>query len=294
MLTHHRTPPSDPARVVILGAGGFIGAALLASLARAGIGAVGLRRAELDLASDGADQRLVELLREDDAVVVLAALTPDKGRGPDTFLQNMLMAAAVSRALGKRTVDHVIYVSSDAVYPFSSGLVAEGSCAQPADLYGAMHLSREVMLAGATRAPVAILRPTLVYGAGDTHNSYGPNRLRRQAHKDQRIALFGDGEETRDHVFVDDLAELLRLTLRHRSAGVLNIATGQSVSYADLAARVASCFDRPIEIAGAPRQSPITHRHFDISALRRAFPEFRFTPLDEGLRRAHRGMLESA
>ena len=29
--------------------------------------------------------------------------------------------------------------------------------------------------------PVGILRPTLVYGANDPHNGYGPNRFRRLA-----------------------------------------------------------------------------------------------------------------
>lgn len=293
MLTHQQASPVDPTRVVVLGARGFIGSALLASLARAGVSALGLGRTELDLTTDTAGERLADLLRDDDALVVLSALTPDKGKGLEPFLRNILMAAAVCRALERRTPTHLVYVSSDAVYPLTTGLIAEGSCAQPADLYGTMHLAREVMLSAATRAPVAILRPTLVYGADDTHNSYGPNRLRRQAHTDRRIALFGEGEEMRDHLFVDDFAELLLLVLRHRSAGALNVATGRSVSYAEVAARVAECFDDPIAIEGTPRQTPITHRHFDISALRRAFPEFRFTPLEEGVRRAHRGMLGS-
>ena len=108
------------------------------------------------------------------------------------------------------------------------------------------------------------------------------------------MTLFGDGEEMRDHLFIDDLAEVLLLTLRHRSAGVLNVATGQSISYAEAATRVARLFDDPVEISRTPRQTPITHRHFDIAALRRAFPEFRFTPLETGLRRAHSQMPESA
>jgi len=293
VLTHHLAAPADPARVVVLGSRGFIGTALLGSLARAGVNALGVGRAELDLTSEGADERLAALIRDDDAVVVLSALTPDKGRGLDPFLQNILMAATVCRALGRRTPAHVVYVSSDAVYPFTSGLIDETSCAQADDFYGVMHRAREVMVAGSTRTPVAIMRPTLIYGADDTHNSYGPNRLRRQAYKDRRITVFGEGEETRDHLFVDDLAALLILALRHRSAGLLNLATGQSISYRDLAAKVAACFDDPVEIAGTPRQTLITHRHFDISALHRAFPEFRFTPLETGLERAHRGMLES-
>src|SRR5881296_1119291 len=124
-----------------------------------------------------------------------------------------------------------------------------------------MHLAREVMLRTATRAPVAVLRPTLVFGAGDTHNSYGPNRLRRMAHNG-KVVLFGEGEEMRDHVFVEDVAALTLAVLRHRSAGTLNIASGQAISYADLARKVAVLFDRPVVITGTPRQTPIMHRHF--------------------------------
>ena len=155
-----------------------------------------------------------------------------------------------------------------------------------------MHLAREVMIRASARGPVAVLRPTLVFGADDTHNSYGPNRLRRMAQKDGRIVLFGEGEEMRDHVEVDDVAALTLEVLRHRSAGTLNVASGRAISYAELARKVARLFDRPIAITGTPRQTPITHRHFDVTALRRAFPTFAFTTLDDGLARAHREMLE--
>ncbi len=50
--------------------------------------------------------------------------------------------------------------------------------------------------------------------------------------------------------------------------------------------------DGPIDIVGTLRQHSITHRLFDVAALRRTFPAFAFTPLDEGLARAHRQMLE--
>jgi nucleoside-diphosphate-sugar epimerase len=112
------------------------------------------------------------------------------------------------------------------------------------------------------------------------------------ARKEGRIALFGEGEETRDHILVDDAAALALLVLRHRSTGLLNLATGRSISYAEIARKVASLFDRPIEIVTTLRQNPITHRHFDITTLRTAFPTFAFTPLEKGLAKAHREMLE--
>ena len=80
-----------------------------------------------------------------------------------------------------------------------------------------------------------MLRPTLIYGAGDPHNGYGPNRFRRQAAKGEPITLFGEGEEKRDHVAVEDVARLAVRMLMHRSTGVLNAVTGSSTSFRDIA-----------------------------------------------------------
>ncbi len=273
---------------MVLGAKGFVGRALVARLARDGSSVLPISRDGIDLAADGAADRLTAELRPDDCLVFLSALTPDKGRGIPAFLTNIQMAAAVSSAIERRPPAHIIYVSSDAVYPFRSALIDEDSGAEPVDLYGAMHLSREIMMKQSAKAPVAVLRPTLIYGAGDTHNSYGPNRFRRMAAKERRITLFGEGEETRDHIYVDDVVALIDLVIRHRSAGTLNLATGRSITYRALADMVAWVHPEPVEVAGMPRQNPVTHRSFDVIALHRSFPAFTFTPLEEGLVVAHR------
>ncbi|MDE1145075.1 MAG: NAD(P)-dependent oxidoreductase [Azospirillaceae bacterium] len=287
----HSPLPVHLDRVVILGGGGFVGRLLTQRLREQGVPVLAPGRQELDLAAPDAGRLLADRLQPRDSLVLLAALTPDKGRGVPPFMANLRMGAAVASALETVPSAHLVYVSSDAVYPFADSPVDEATAAEPGDLYAAMHLSRELMLKPLD-TPLAILRPTLIYGAADTHNSYGPNRLRRVARADGRITLFGDGEERRDHILVDDVVELILRTLAARSTGLLNLATGQSVSYHDLANRVAACFTRPVDIICTPRKTPATHRHFDISALRRAFPDFRFTPLDQGLAKVHADMME--
>jgi nucleoside-diphosphate-sugar epimerase len=135
------------------------------------------------------------------------------------------------------------------------------------------------------------LRPTLVYGAGDPHNGYGPNRFRRQANRGETIVLFGEGEERRDHVDVDDIAEIVRLVVDHRSAGLLNIATGSVASFRALAEKAVALSARPTAIQGSPRNGPMPHdgyRPFDPAATNQAFPGFRYTAIDVGLERAQR------
>lgn len=291
MLQHHNATPTKPDRVVVLGSRGFIGRHLIAHLKDEAISALAVGSDQIDLTGADAGERLAAVLRADDAVVMLNAITPDKGRDIDIMMRNLAMAHAVCVALAKQPVAHMVYVSSDAVYPFTAGLVSENSPAAPIDLYGSMHRTREIMFESTVKAPLAIVRPTLVYGTDDSHNSYGPNRFRRQAAKDGKITLGGEGEETRDHIAVQDLVRLIGVIVSHRSAGKLNLATGRSVSFQELARLVAAQFDRPVEIVFTPRGSPVTHRTFDVTACRKAFPTFVFTPLRDGLSAAHAAML---
>lgn len=280
-----------PTRVVVVGSRGVIGRSLMKLLESENVPALGLSSQDLDLLSADAGDRLCRFLRPEDALVVLAALTPDKGRDAATLQKNIAMAEAVCTALRRTPCSHVVYMSSDAVYPLTGGLVSEESPAAPADLYGAMHRVREIMFAEACRQmPLAVLRCTMVLAADDTHNSYGPNRFRRQALSEGRIVLGGEGEETRDHVAVEDVARLLLEVLRHRGAGILNLASGRSHTFRQVAEIVAAHLARSPELVFTPRHAPVTHRHFDPTLLRRAFPDFRFAVLDDAIADIHRKM----
>ena len=129
-------------------------------------------------------------------------------------------------------------------------------------LHGAMHLAREIAFRSEIPTPLAIVRPTLIYGASDPHNGYGPNRFRRQAARAEEILLFGEGEERRDHVLVDDVAALiLRIALR-RSTGTLNIATGETYSFRAIAEMVVAAARKPLTIKGSPRHGPMPHNGY--------------------------------
>lgn len=289
MLTHSHSSPHPPTRVVVLGARGFVAAAIRRHLETNDVPAVALSSADLDLTEPSSAAALANRLRDDDALVFVSALTPDRGRDITTMMRNLQMGQHVSAALAVRPVAHVVYVSTDAVYDDNANPVRESSCTQPGGgFHGTMHVTRERMLIEtlkAAKTPLALLRPSLLFGASDTHNGYGPNRFVRTALADKKIALFGGGEEKRDHVVIDDVAALAVLALMHRSSGVLNIATGTATSFRDVADHVRAIVGPSVEVAPSPRANPITHRHFDISALLAAFPSFRFTPLREGLER---------
>lgn len=284
MLKHYLPSPISPDRVVIVGAGGFVGKTAANRLLARGVPVVGITRQDIDLLSGDAAEQLASILRQSDTLVMIAAQAPTKTNS--MLIDNLRMMAAVCTALGSVPVEHVIYVSSDAVYADADTPLSETSCAHPTSLHGVMHLARETMLADACKGPLCILRPTLIYGAADPHDGYGPNRFRRLANRGEGIILFGEGEERRDHVYIDDVAEIVARCVAHKSEGALNIATGTAVSFREIAERIAEMAPKTPTIKTLPRTGPMPHRGyraFDASSTIRAFPDFRYTPLEIGL-----------
>ena len=287
MLANQFVNAVNPSRVVLLGAGGFISPELQRLLRDSGIPVRAVGSKEVDLTASESAGLLATLLQPEDCVVMASALTPDKGRDIATMMKNLRMAENVCAAIAVAKPAHFVYISSDAVYDGrSSSLINEDSSREPTDLYALAHIGREKMLEHSCVAagiPLAIVRPCAIYGRGDTHNSYGPNRFMRTAGETGKITLFGRGEERRHHVLVTDVARMLQLCIQHRSSGSINAVTGQAISFVDVAEMIVAAATRPVTIEFRPRASPITHRHFDLSASIKAFPDFAATSFSTGI-----------
>ncbi len=288
MLIHHHSKPSKPSRVVVIGAGGFVGGAIVRQMGLDNIPTMSLTRKEVDLLQPDAVDKLKGMLQPTDSVVVVSAIAPAKT--VTMLMDNLRMVEAVCEALASTRIHHLVYISSDAVYTDDANPVREDSPRAPTTTHGMMHAARELMLAASTEAPVVYLRPTLIYGAADPHNGYGPNRFRRQAKKGEPIQIFGEGEEQRDHVLVDDVARITALALSHQSEGALNVVTGISTSFKDIAEIIAKQFDGTVVSQPRPGPRPhLVHRFFDVTNACKAFPTFQFTPLQQGLELAKQG-----
>ena len=294
MIRHRHAAEVRPSRVVVLGASGFVGSALVDEMTRLGIETVPLSSRAMDLCQPESTAALQRILRQEDVVVMVSAITPDKGKDASTLMRNLAMGQHVSAVLEEPVCSHVVYISSDAVYDDAASLIRETSSCSPSTFHGLMHVGRERMLIQAvqkSRIPLLVVRPCAIYGAGDSHQSYGPNRFVQAALTDHAIKLFGHGEEKRDHLYVNDLSRLVGLGLLHGSEGILNAASGTSVSFGDLARLVAELCGEEIRIEPTPRQHPITHRHVDLAVMRKAFPSFRPTPVRAGLAETLRVLL---
>ena len=184
-----------PGRVVVIGANGFVGSSIVKQLTEKNIKTLSIGRLEVDLLRDDSAEKLSNILKENDVVVIAAAKAPAKDFS--MLLDNLRMLRPIIFSANQVSLSHLIYISSDAVYSDSMEPLVEESETDPISLHGIMHKTRELIIKSQIvdklKIPLFIARPTLIYGLNDPHNGYGPNRFLRQALNNERISIFGKG-----------------------------------------------------------------------------------------------------
>jgi nucleoside-diphosphate-sugar epimerase len=98
----------------------------------------------------------------------------------------------------------------------------------------------------------------------------------------------GNLESRRDYVFVEDVADaVVRLVELDGPEALVNVGTGSSWSVADLVDQLGAITRRSLRAIADPgkvRPSDRPELRADSRRLANLFPDFRFTPLSEGLR----------
>ena len=285
-------------RIVVLGHTGYIGSRLAAACAAAapGVPVIGRSAPGLDLTRPESGAALEALLDADCALIVCAAIKKQLGDTAEIFEQNLAMALNVCRAAAARPVRRLVFFSSAAVYgeDVQHGIIDESTAVQPTSFYGIGKFAAErLLLRMAGQRPATsllLLRPALVYGPQEPAYYYGPSGFLARALSPSPITLWGDGEELREFLFVDDVVALATKLLFGDARGVVNIVSGTSYTYAQALAAVAALIGRQPAVASRPRTKDKVDHRFDPARLIAECPGFAFTSMEEGLRRIAAGI----
>jgi UDP-glucose 4-epimerase len=268
-------------RVVVIGCNGFIGNAVMAELNNLGIENIGLSKEDFNLLDDSTSFKLREILKKNDHVVFTSAIAPSKSA--EDVSKSLKMAEVFCKSLDDLELEQVILISSDSVYGDRSGLFNEESACNPNSFHGLSQLSREIVFQNFNVKNLAILRICAVYGEGDTHNGYGPNRFINQLKKSEPINLFGEGQNFRDHIHINDVVELTIRCIKTNFTGTLNIVSGKSYSFLEVAEKCKMAFNSDAQIRKSGTEGPIIIKSFDNSKICVTFPDFTAMNLENGL-----------
>jgi len=192
-------------------------------------------------------------------------------------------------------VKRFVYVSSCAVYGEQAELpISENAPLQPLSPYASSKLAAEKnCLAFHERdgLETVCLRYFNVYGPRQTTGEYAGVMMKflERLHTDQPPIIYGDGEQTRDFIFVGDVAEATLLALERKGVAgeVMNIGTGEATSINKLC----EVFLRLVgkselkPIYEVPRGGDIKHSLADITKAKKILSFKPKTSLEEGVKK---------
>jgi UDP-glucose 4-epimerase len=294
---------------LITGAAGFIGSNLANYLVREGHQVRGLddlsagnpQSLSPDILFTRGDvndrPKLWTLLQEVDCVYHLAArvAVPESVLYPREYnATNVGGTVSLMEAMRDVGVHRVVFVSSGAVYGDQGAQpLKETAAPNPRSPYAVSKLAAEyyVRTIGDLWGIESVsLRVFNAYGPGQllppSHPPVIPNFL-RQAMRGGTLVMHGDGNQTRDYVYVDDVVAALiaAATAPGINQMVLNIGSGQETSIRGLVRMVTAVTGAKTEVINNPRTSPgVSRMCADISLAREKLgyqPRF---SLEEGLR----------
>ncbi len=192
-------------------------------------------------------------------------------------------------AVKERPLTRFVYASSSSVYGDAVAIpMREDAMVQPLSPYGVTKLAAEhlcLLYTANYGVPTVSLRFFTVYGPKQRPDM-GFHRFIRAALTGHPITLYGDGEQTRDFTYIDDIvAALLAAGDRGRAGAVYNIGGGSRVSVNEVLAMLARVANRPLDIRReAAQKGDMRDTLADTSRARAALGFAPSTPLDAGLR----------
>lgn len=199
---------------------------------------------------------------------------------------NVFSTQRLLEAVRGRDLQRFVYASSSSVYGDAVELpMRETAAPRPHSPYGVTKLAAEHLCELYRHnfgVPTASLRYFTVYGPRQRPDM-GFNRFITSTLKGEPIAVYGDGEQTRDFTFVSDIVQA-NIAASEGRPGVYNIGGGSRVTLNEVFAAIGDIAGRsPVLERKEPQAGDVRHTWADTSAAREGLG---FTPqvgLREGL-----------
>ncbi len=213
---------------------------------------------------------------------------------------NLMINAHLLEAAANAGLERLLFVSSTTVYPAVAHDVREDEAfvGDPHESYFGVGWMKRYIEKLATfyhrhyGLPIAVIRPTNVYGPGDKFDFATshvlPALIRRAVERQQPFEVWGDGRAVRDFIYVDDLVDgLLRATERITDGSPVNLGSGQPVTIreaVEAVLRVAGHADADLRFDPS-KPSTIPLRTIDLTRAEQVLGFRASVTLEEGLRR---------
>ena len=196
-------------------------------------------------------------------------------------------------AARRSDIGRFIYISSAAVYGKPVSLpINEEHPTKPLSPYGLSKLTGEryaMLYHSLYGLPVVCLRPFNIFSPrqrSDSPYSGVITKFIEKVRRDKNPVIFGDGEQTRDFVYIEDIVEAIFNTMENKKAvgEVFNIGTGNQTRIKELAETIIEVCDKKLVPEFAPGlKGDIRESYADIAKAKKMLGYRPKYSLEQGL-----------
>jgi UDP-glucose 4-epimerase len=197
---------------------------------------------------------------------------------------NVLGTLNLLNASLRSGVEKFIFASSNAPIGNQSYPMNEKKPPKPLSPYGASKLSGEGYCSayyGSYGLQTVVLRFSNAYGPYCLHKNSVVAKFIRDGILERKLTIYGDGAQTRDFVYVDDICRAILGVIESKSETIygetFHLGTGKETKIIELAEIVRNVFNYGIQIRfDPPRKGEIQRNYSDISKISKElgfFPE---------------------
>ena len=227
------------------------------------------------------------------------------------FYDNIMINTNVIEQARKKGVNKLIAFLStcvfpdDVEYPLSPDKIHRGAPHKSNDAYAYAKRMSDIQIR-AYREQYGLeyfsVIPTNIYGPGDYYNLENGHVVPMLIHKfflaqkeGTPVEIWGSGKSLREFIFSEDVALLTKMLYDdYKGEDPVILSTSQEISISDLVDIIAQAFNFKGEIKfDTAKPDGQFRKPSDNSIITSMYPDFKFTPVEEGIKKSVEGFIDN-
>tara|TARA_B100000315_G_scaffold245214_1_gene270836 strand:- start:84 stop:959 length:876 start_codon:yes stop_codon:yes gene_type:complete len=280
-------------KIIILGHTGFIGNSIFLTLQKKyfknkTIQIKGLSSKQANLLNKSSIKKLKKEITTNSIIIICSAIKSNYGNNLELFNKNLSMIKNIAYSINEKKIKKIIYLSSNAVYGVHRNckLANEKTQINTDTFYSlSKYISEQTLklvLGRKNEKKLIIIRPTIAYGPNERLIAGSPSGFIKLIKKKKNFFIWGNGNEIRDFLYIEDLTSIIIKLISKNFYGILNVS-GFSSSYLYIIKKISKILKIEPKITYRKRTTPKVNKTYSNKLVKKIFPKIKLTSIESGI-----------
>ena len=280
---------------LVLGNTGFVGKNLFLYLEKkiknkAKI--LGFGSKKIDLSIENKAKKLSKFVDKKSIIFFLSFNKTQRNAKISDLEKNLDIIKNFNKIISLKKPKKIIFFSTQSVYGEDTNNLntTEKTLPDPTSYYGiAKYLAERLLIKKCKEReiPLIVARIPRVYGEGDSVKNYGPTMFLNNFLKLNTFSIWGNGEEKRDYIYINDLNNIIFKLSNNSFQGVVNVCSGKPYSFSKIIKILETVSKKKIKIKKIKRTRKKVNHIMNNNLLQKIIGNYKFSHLDKNLGRLY-------